>query len=1386
MGTDGVRDSSYVLSEYDKDDQLREFILFQVVGNQVNVSDLVNESQIWASRAGFRPLAVPLMRFRWQRFEAKEDVRCPAPVWQQYMALFISVIVVVVLIIASLLAVCFYILHSKSVETRRLNEAWQISFAHLSRVTSKKEAESSRSLQSGPSTTSAQNSRSTRSNPRRTSIMYRPRERIGDCARKYQVRRSLSAENMAELRLMRQMDHENVLKFIGLSIDGPEFMSIWRFCGRRDRTRGNMNIDAFFVYSLIRDLAEGLHYIHHSPLQTHGRLKSSYCLIDDRWQAKISYYGLSFLRDQTSTREARDLLWTAPEILRNGDDKPTKQADVYSFAIVCSEIINMKPAWDNEMKGNHEEEVPVRFARRSEPEIADISQGIFHLVRDCWGEDPSHRPKSDQIRAVLKSLNGGRNASLMDHVFAILEQHASNLEMEVEEQTKQLVEEKKRSDVLFYRMLPRVTIFFSDVVSFTTIASKCTPLQVISLLNDFYTTLDSIIAEYDVYKVETIGDGYLCVSGLPKRNGNQHAKHIADMSLHFMRALKNFTIPHLPGERVRLRIGIHTGPCVAGVVGLAMPRYCLFGCVLDRWKGTERIHLSGAANDFLLKVIGGYETESRAASVINLIGLKATTTPPPAVTIALDRVYRGTNSAGRHQLHECVECTAIGYAFEMIVKQKVDVLFAPPCIDGAVLAGHVGAFYNFTNAEMYPTVLSVLPNYEDLGNVICEALKFLDWDLFALIYQQNEDEDMESVANDREGCVIGYKEVVDSWADADIANTLEQIKAKARIVVMCFDDPPQQRLFTIKLQEAGMDTQDYARVELKGINDRNGLQVYLFVDTDMQNLGLTDTPFWLDTNATGDGKDEKSWKIAEKSFLLHVDKTSSLIDSDEADSFTNFSTEVVQRMADWPFYCKHCAETQTNASIYASTLYDAMFSRVVNISGTDPKFYRDGTLLDSQFGHRVRRSGRGAQFDLHAFDVRGQTGHFEAVHHVRGRRQRSRGFDGKGCPIDFFTEYRGYVNMQNLVQMTSKNKAMESARSITSGPSTTSTKFTFDSIKSTKHYVVYVYGGERVIGINHNLSPTQIRIAASDMAEMRTMRTMDHDNVNRFIGLAVNGGAETISDVINGKYLLSTMDAFFIYSLVRDICDGLKYIQASSVQWHGNLTSPELPDRRPLAGQGGATERTALSDFGLKFLRNAQPRQPGDLLWTAPELLRDNQFVGSKSGDVYSFAIIASEILNMKPPFESEQKLDVEGKCRVHDQERAAAIPSVPTLDPVAQDLSPAFQHLVRDCWSENPSERPRIETVHTLLGSMNTSRSSNLMDHIFAMLENYAGNLESEIEDRTRELLEEKKKSDILLYRMLPKQVAEKLKLGQSIEPESFESVTIFFSDVAWVEKLF
>ena len=69
----------------------------------------------------------------------------------------------------------------------------------------------------------------------------------------------------------------------------------------------------------------------------------------------------------------------------------------------------------------------------------------------------------------------------------------------------------------------------------------------------------------------------MVVSGLPVRNGNLHAREIARMSLRLLQAVRNFRIRHRPNDQLKLRIGLHSGPVVAGVVGLKMPRYCLFG-----------------------------------------------------------------------------------------------------------------------------------------------------------------------------------------------------------------------------------------------------------------------------------------------------------------------------------------------------------------------------------------------------------------------------------------------------------------------------------------------------------------------------------------------------------------------------------------------------------------------------------------------------------------------------------------------------------------------------------------------------------------------------------------------------------------------------------------
>ncbi|GMT36065.1 hypothetical protein PFISCL1PPCAC_27362, partial [Pristionchus fissidentatus] len=159
-----------------------------------------------------------------------------------------------------------------------------------------------------------------------------------------------------------------------------------------------------------------------------------------------------------------------------------------------------------------------------------------------------------------------------------------------------LKKERKRTDKLLYQLLPRtvadvlrkgesavaccesfsgVTILFTDIVGFTNICSKMNPIEVVVFLNSMYTSFDEIIDMHGVYKVETIGDAYMIVSGAPIRTRN-HAEYALDCAMSFLGAVKTIEMKNLK-ESINIRAGIHSGPVIAGVVGLKMPRYCLFG-----------------------------------------------------------------------------------------------------------------------------------------------------------------------------------------------------------------------------------------------------------------------------------------------------------------------------------------------------------------------------------------------------------------------------------------------------------------------------------------------------------------------------------------------------------------------------------------------------------------------------------------------------------------------------------------------------------------------------------------------------------------------------------------------------------------------------------------
>uniref|UniRef100_A0A3Q2Q4T9 guanylate cyclase n=1 Tax=Fundulus heteroclitus TaxID=8078 RepID=A0A3Q2Q4T9_FUNHE len=349
-----------------------------------------------------------------------------------------------------------------------------------------------------------------------------------------------------------------------------------------------------------------------------------------------------------------ELFWTAPEFLRDHANfrKGTYKGDVYSFSIILQEVVVRGPPYC--MLDLSPEEILRKVKKpppMCRPTVAPDQAPLecIQLMKQCWSEQPDRRPNFDEIFDRFKIINKGKKTNIIDSMLRMLEQYSSNLEDLIRERTEELEVEKQRTEKLLSEMLPpsvaealktgatvqpeyfdQVTIYFSDIVGFTTISSLSDPIEVVDLLNDLYTLFDAVLSNHDVYKVETIGDAYMVASGLPKRNGNKHAAEIANMSLNILSSVGSFHMRHMPDVPVRIRIGIHSGPCVAGVVGLTMPRYCLFGDTVNTASRMEstglpyRIHVNCSTVKILRSLNDGYKIDVRGKTELKGKGIEET------------------------------------------------------------------------------------------------------------------------------------------------------------------------------------------------------------------------------------------------------------------------------------------------------------------------------------------------------------------------------------------------------------------------------------------------------------------------------------------------------------------------------------------------------------------------------------------------------------------------------------------------------------------------------------------------------------------------------------------------------------------------------------------
>lgn len=259
--------------------------------------------------------------------------------------------------------------------------------------------------------------------------------------------------------------------------------------------------------------------------------------------------------------------------------------------------------------------------------VHGISSGNFSVDLDVGGRDEIAALAS-AITAMARNLNSA---------FQKLEEKVDLSEKAL----KELDNERMRSEKLLHNILPaaiaerlrggeeviaevfpEVTVFFSDIVGFTSLAAKLGPHETVNLLNALFDKFDELVEKHGVEKIKTIGDSYMVVGGLPNRDP-LHCQHVAEFALEALVFIEEFSKSY--PYPIEMRMGIHTGTVAAGVLGRKKFSYDLWGDVVNvasRFESTSRpnkIHVSEAvfvrlSDDFVLLDAGSVELKGKGAA----------------------------------------------------------------------------------------------------------------------------------------------------------------------------------------------------------------------------------------------------------------------------------------------------------------------------------------------------------------------------------------------------------------------------------------------------------------------------------------------------------------------------------------------------------------------------------------------------------------------------------------------------------------------------------------------------------------------------------------------------------------------------------------------------
>lgn len=328
-------------------------------------------------------------------------------------------------------------------------------------------------------------------------------------------------------------------------------------------------------------------------------LTDEYDLADSYFQRASELFAI--LDDKTGVMNAQSNIGILLDFQEKFEEALALDEEVLKHAIetddasgIATQFVNIGNLYANPANSRYEpikaeeyflKAMDIHIDLQQQDAVCSLHKQMSELYErmELWQKSLYHLKEHLQLNDVLISEEAKHKADLLDQ-----RRKLDQIERDRQLQVARFQEQEK----ILHNILPNtiaermlngesnivdvaedISIFFSDIVDFTALTSAMNPESLIMDLNKLFTEFDRIAKKHNVEKIKTIGDAYMAVCGVPKKQ-EDHALRLANFAFDVMSASQQFMIGH---SKVDLRIGIHAGEAIAGIIGEDKYSYDLWG-----------------------------------------------------------------------------------------------------------------------------------------------------------------------------------------------------------------------------------------------------------------------------------------------------------------------------------------------------------------------------------------------------------------------------------------------------------------------------------------------------------------------------------------------------------------------------------------------------------------------------------------------------------------------------------------------------------------------------------------------------------------------------------------------------------------------------------------